>query len=61
VYDEEEEEESEEQIEQECATDSWSDEEIDKTEMAEIATNAVSYGRTVRTRRDGPIDEIDFE
>jgi hypothetical protein len=57
VFYEEEEEESEE-IEDKSAADSWSDEEIDKTEMSE---NAVSCGRTVRTRRDGPICAIDFE
>jgi hypothetical protein len=63
VYDEEEEEESELVIDKKCATDSdsWSDEEVDKTELSEIATKAMSSGRTVRTRRDGPIDEIDFE
>lgn len=39
-----------------CASDSWSDEEVNKTEMTEIATKAASTGRTMRTRRDGPLD-----
>lgn len=34
-------------------TDSWSDEEVGEDELHQIATKAVSTGRTMRTRRDG--------